>query len=178
MGLDFADRLNLLFRAFLKPADESGRRVEFTNGEVVSAAAALGGGSALSRQYLAMLRTGARPKPSLEVAYAIARAFEQLSQSGPEPGRASAVIAYLATDPTQASPDEIAQVEHIHSQLTQAIDMRDNQLIGLVARLGDLQNPQSLASVRALVDQLQEQERVAERGGLLRRRRSRPSPTS
>lgn len=163
MTLQFADRLNLLFRAFLKPPNSDGERVEWSNGDIARVAAELGGGPSLTRQYVRMLRTGERDKPSLDTAYAIARAFEHLSQSEPAPGQASAMIAYLATDPTQASPDQVARVQYMHAQLTEAIDMRENQLIGLVARLGSLQDPESLASVRALVDRLQEEEQSAHR---------------
>lgn len=154
----FADRLNLLFRAFLKPPNAAGRREEWSNGDIARVASELGGGPGLTRQYLRMLRTGERDKPSLDTAYAIARAFEHLSRSEPAPGQASAVIAYLATDPSRASSAEVAQAEQIHDQLTRAVDMRDNPLIGLVARLGNLQDPQSLDSVRTLVEQLEEQE--------------------
>lgn len=184
MGLEFADRLNLLFRAFLKPPGDTGHRTEWSNGEVARVAEQLADGLGLTRQYLRMLRTGERGKPSLETAYAIARAFEHLSRTSPSPGHASAVVAYLATDPTHASAAEIARVEDIHQRLTTAIGRRDhpddpdhlddvrrhlsqhvgvgdNQLLGLVARLGRLQDPESLRSVRALVDQLAEQEELA-----------------
>ena len=163
MALQFADRLNLLFRAFLKPPNAAGVREEWSNGDIARVASQLGGGPGLTRQYLRMLRTGERDKPSLETAYAIASAFEHLSRSEPAPGQASAVIAYLATDPTAASSAEVAQVEQIHEQLTRAVDLRDNPLIGLVARLGSLQDPESLASVRALVEQLEHQEASARR---------------
>lgn len=49
--------------------------------------------------------------------------------------------------------------------------MRDNPLLGLVARLGSLQDPRSLASVRALVDQLEQQESARSARSPLRRRR-------
>jgi len=176
VALQFADRLNLLFKAFLKPPDAAGRRAEWSNGDIARVATDLGGGPGLTRQYLRMLRTGERDKPSLETAYAIASAFEHLTRSEPAPGQASAVIAYLATDPTQASSAEVATVEHIHEQLSRAVDMRDNPLIGLVARLGSLQDPQSLASVRALVDQLEEQENARRRSPLRRRNSTAADP--
>jgi transcriptional regulator with XRE-family HTH domain len=171
--LRFADRLNLLFRAFLKPPNAAGRREEWSNGDIARVASELGGGPGLTRQYLRMLRTGERDKPSLDTAYAIARAFEHLSRTESAPGQASAVIAYLATDPSRASSAEVAQAEQIHDQLTRAVDLRDNPLIGLVARLGNLQDPESLDSVRTLVERLEEQEQVSRRSPFRRRRSAR-----
>lgn len=159
MQFEFADRLNLVFRAFLRPPDERGRRREWTNGEVAAATAGSGGRATVSRQYLHMLRTGERASPSLETAYAIARAFEHLSRTDSAPGRASGVLAYLAHDPATASDQQAEQVASIDQQLRQAIEIRDgNPLIGLVARLGSLEDPESLESVRRLVDQLEQQE--------------------
>lgn len=168
--LTFADRLNLLFRAFLRPPDERGERKEWSNLQVARAAETVHDRSVITREHLRMLRNGERPRPSVETAAAIARAFEFLSQSEPEPGRASAIVAYLAIDPTEASPDEVAQVESIHQQLARAVDMRENKLLGLMARLGDLEDPESLDEIRELVTRLEDKER-SRRGGFLRRHR-------
>ncbi len=169
----FAERLNLLFAAFLRPRDETGERREWNSAQFIRALEHVHGETVITAEGLRLLRTGRRPKTTTETAAAIARTFEWLSQSEPEPGRASAIAAFLCIDPAEANPEQAAQLQVIDHQLRTAIDLRDSGLgtIGIMARLGDLEDPQSLQQVHELVEQLQAKEKRQRGGGKLLRRR-------
>ena len=171
MGLTFADRLNMVFAAFLQPPNEIGERVEWTNTQVVRAMEHLHGRPICTVGHLRSLRNGSRTKPSVEIASSLARTFEYLSRTEPEPGRASALAAYLVLDPAEGRAEDLDTVRGIHSQLEQAIAVRDSrpQVVGIMARLGDLEDEESLQAVEALVEQLGQEEKS--RRGMLRRRR-------
>ncbi len=161
--LSFGDRLNMLFRAFLTPPDEQGRRREWSDSEIARAARELGA-AGLTRQYVSQLRTSQRGNPSLGLATIIARSFERLARADSRPPQASAIVAYLAgTDP-------VAQ-ERIHEQLSTAVDLRDSMVSGVAARLGSL-DARGLRSVAELIDELQLRERTGPgQAGRGRRRR-------
>jgi hypothetical protein len=171
VGLTFADRLNMVFAAFLQPPNEIGERVEWTNTQVVRAMEHLHGRPICTVGHLRSLRNGSRTKPSAEIASSLARTFEYLSRTEPEPGRASALAAYLVLDPAEGRAEDLDTVRGIHSQLEQAIAVRDSrpQVVGIMARLGDLEDEESLQAVEALVEQLGQEEKS--RRGILRRRR-------
>ncbi|AEA28837.1 hypothetical protein Psed_6756 (plasmid) [Pseudonocardia dioxanivorans CB1190] len=177
VGLTFADRLNMVFAAFLQPPNEIGERVEWTNTQVVRAMEHLHGRPICTVGHLRSLRNGSRTKPSVEIASSLARTFEYLSRTEPEPGRASALAAYLVLDPAEGSAEDLDTIRGIHAQLEQAIAVRDSgfqmdsrpQVVGIMARLGDLEDEESLQAVEALVEQLGQEEKS--RRGKLRRRK-------
>ena len=164
--LSFGDRLNMLFKAFLTPPDDQGRRREWSDSEIARAARELGA-AGLSRQYVSQLRSGQRGNPSLELATIIARSFEHLARADSRPPPASAIVAYLAgTDPVAP--------ERVHEQLASAVDLRDSKVFGVAARLGSL-DARGLRSVAELIDRLHLAERTGSapprRGGDRRSRR-------
>jgi transcriptional regulator with XRE-family HTH domain len=162
--LSFSDRLNTLFRAFLTPPDQEGRRRQWTDSEIARAARELGA-SGLTRQYVSQLRRGERANPSLELATILARAFEHLARAAAQPPQASAIVGYLA------GTDEVAR-ERIHEQLNSAVDLRDSMVSGVAARLGSL-DARSLRSVMELIDRLQDADDTEQATGTGKRRRRR-----
>lgn len=162
-ALTFADRLNLLFAAFLRPPNEMGVREQWSNSAVARAIEALHGRQIVTPAYLSQLRRGQRLKPSLEAASAIARGFEHLSQFSPEPGQQSAIVVFLAIDPETASPDQLAQLESLSDELRYYMGQRERvdqgERYGILARLGDIEDPDSLAEVAKLVTRLRKKER-------------------
>lgn len=170
VSLTFADRLNMLFTAFLQPPNEVGEREEWTNTQVVRAMEKLHGRPVCTPGHLRSLRNGNRSKPSAEIASGLARTFEYLSRAESEPGKASALVAYLILD-AEGDEDDLAAVQAVHAQLEAAVAARDSrpQVVGIMARLGDLQDAESLDAVAQLVDQLGQKEKA--RRGVLRRRR-------
>lgn len=162
-GMSFAERLNLLFAAFLRPPNEMGVRVEWSNSALARAVELLYGRPVVTPAYLSLLRRGERATPSLEAAAAIARGFEHLSQFSPEPGQQSAIVVFLAIDPDTAHPDQLAQVESLGDELRFYMGQRDLQRqgerYGIMARLGEIEDPQSLAEVSKLVTRLRKKER-------------------
>lgn len=159
-----ADRLNLLFHAFRQPRNERGERREWTNGQVARAAEHVYGRPVFLGETLRQARTGTMLRgPSAETISAVARAFEFLSEGEPEPGEASAIAAFLCIDPTDpaTTDDERAQQSAIDQSLRRVIDLRDAKFgkAGLMARLGDLQDPAGVQAVADLLSQLEENER-------------------
>lgn len=159
-----ADRLNLLFHAFRRPRDERGERREWTNGQVARAAEHLYGRPVFLGETLRQARTGTMQRgPSAETIAAVARAFEFLSESEPEPGEASAIAAFLCIDPTDptTTPDDRARQAVIDHQFRKVVDLRDEKFgrTGLMARLGDLQDPEGVQAVADLLTTLEEKER-------------------
>lgn len=171
MTLTFADRLNMVFAAFLQPPNEIGERVEWSNTQVVRAAEHLLGRPICTPEHLRALRNGRRTKPSADIASSLARTFEYLSRTEPAPGRASALAAYLVLDPAEGSAEDLDTIRGIHTQLEQAIAVRDSrpQVVGIMARLGDIEDEESLQAVEDLVEQLGQEEKS--RRGLLRRKK-------
>lgn len=171
-ALTFADRLNLLFAAFLRPPNEMGVREQWSNSAMARAIEALHGRQIVTPAYLSQLRRGQRLKPSLEAAAAIARGFEHLSQFSPEPGQQSAIVVFLAIDPETANPDQLAQLESLNDELRYYMGQRERvdqgERYGILARLGDIEDPDSLAEVAKLVTRLRKKERG---GGPFGRRR-------
>lgn len=163
-GLTFADRLNLLFAAFLRPPDELGVRKEWTNSALARAVEQLYGRQVFTPMYVSHLRRGLRKNPTLESATAIARAFEHLSKFAPEPGKQSAIVLFLALDPETADPDQLEQLESLSNELHYYIGQRDqrdhaDERFGILARLGDIEDPESIAAVSRLVTRLRKKER-------------------
>ncbi|MGE0346619.1 MAG: hypothetical protein AB7N73_12455 [Gemmatimonadales bacterium] len=171
VALTFADRLNMLFAAFLQPPDELGERSEYDTAQVARAMERIHGRAVCSAAHLRQLRKGSRSKPSVDVASAIARTFEHLSRSEPMPGRASALVAYLVLDPLDGTDEDVATIRSIHTQLEDAIAIRESRpkVQGIMSRLGDLEDDDSLQAVAELVEQLEQKEK--QRRGLLRRRK-------
>jgi transcriptional regulator with XRE-family HTH domain len=171
-ALTFADRLNLLFAAFLRPPNEMGVREQWSNSAMARAIESLHGRQIVTPAYLSQLRRGQRLKPSLEAAAAIARGFEHLSQFSPEPGQQSAIVVFLAIDPETASTDQLAQLESLSDELRYYMGQRERvdqgERFGILARLGDIEDPDSLAEVAKLVTRLRKKERG---GGPFGRRR-------
>ncbi|WP_232661899.1 hypothetical protein [Pseudonocardia sp. TRM90224] len=170
-GSTLADRLNLLFHAFLRPRDELGNRAPWTNTQVARAAEMLHGRAVFTAETLRLARTGTQVRgPSADVIAAIARTFEYLSGSEPEPGTASAIASFLCIDPNDpgTGADAVADQAAIGQQLRTAIDIRDSRFgrAGLLARIGGLDDdPETQAELERFVDDLEKKQS--------RRRRSR-----
>ncbi|GEL25752.1 hypothetical protein PSU4_47060 [Pseudonocardia sulfidoxydans NBRC 16205] len=169
MGLTFADRLNVVFDAYRQPPNEVGERHPWTSGQVVRAMAHLEGRPAITVGHLHLLRKGERGNPSGSVVASLARAFEYLSRTEPEPGQASALLAYLLLDPDNGSADEKDTVAGIHAQLKDVIAAHEGRPreLAIRARLGDLQDEESLQAVEEFIGQLEAKEKT--RRGILRR---------
>lgn len=159
-----ADRLNLLFHAFRQPRNERGERREWTNGQIARAAQHVYGRPVFLGEQLRQARTGTMQRgPSAETIAAVARAFEFLSENEPAPGEASAIAAFLCIDPADpaTTDDERDQQAAIDQSLRQVSDLRDAKFgkVGLMARLGDLQDPAGVQAVADLLSQLEKNER-------------------
>ncbi|WP_345424453.1 hypothetical protein [Pseudonocardia xishanensis] len=115
----FADRLNRVFRAF--PQTRGGAHLEareWSNEQVSRAAEEVYGRSLIKRQHLRLLRSGERPRPSIETASAIARAFELLSRDEAHPGDASAIASYLTLDQDEVSAEDSANIADLRERLS------------------------------------------------------------
>ncbi len=131
-----------------------------------------GGRPAITVGHLHLLRKGGERggNPSGSVVASLARAFEYLSRTEPEPGQASALLAYLLLDPPDnGSADEKDTVAGIHAQLKDVIAAHEGRPreLAIRARLGDLQDEESLQAVEEFIGQLDAKEKT--RRGILRR---------
>lgn len=170
----FGDRLNVLFQAYLRPRDERGQRREWTNAQVARAAEHLYGRVVFTQETLRQARSGKMTRgSSVEIVTAIARAFAFLSETEPHPADVASIIAYLCIDPAQpasgagaATGDADSGEDDAGPAAVAVEDLRASKFgrVGLLARLGDLDDPDALAAVEALVTELERRRADKRRG--------------
>lgn len=147
MNKTFADRLNAVFRAFPQPPNELGDRREWTNGQLARAAEKVHGRPVITSEHLRLVRIGKRPRPSAEMASAIARAFAFLSERDQQPGDPGLIASYLTLDPDHGEGCSLAETpdDALRGRLSEegvvpaALDVDVNAVIEEAMRKGGVE---------------------------------------